>query len=111
MLQYCHCKNSRLRRFKEDLPLLPHLSPLLLLLLQSDNWAIWGAVAAARRRRPGGPLPHVVTSSIEHPAVLEALEAWRQLVRALRQGRENQLLGRSCAPGTCLCRAAPSLGF
>ncbi|GAB4817205.1 hypothetical protein N2152v2_004251 [Parachlorella kessleri] len=46
---------------------------------ESDNWAIWGAVMAARQRQPGGPPPHVVTSFIEHPAVLEALQAWQQL--------------------------------
>lgn len=53
---------------------------------EADNWAIVGAVMAARRRwRVGGgngdggdTLPHVVTTSIEHPAVLECLEALRR---------------------------------
>jgi hypothetical protein len=47
---------------------------------ESDAWAIWGAVAAARRRGGalpggGGGPPHVVTSAVEHPAVLECLRA------------------------------------
>jgi cysteine desulfurase len=45
---------------------------------ESDNWAIWGAVAAARARSIKGEqpssLPHVVTSSIEHPAILNQLK-------------------------------------
>jgi selenocysteine lyase/cysteine desulfurase len=60
---------------------------------ESDNMAIWGAVAAARKRagKPqragasggsnGGaapPLPHVVTSAVEHPAVLACLEALQE---------------------------------
>lgn len=50
---------------------------------ESDNWAIWGAVMAARKKGlPGGALPHVVTSAVEHPAVLECLEALKQQVKA-----------------------------
>ncbi len=40
---------------------------------ESDAWAIVGSVMAARQRS-GGRSPHVVTSSIEHPAVLRCLE-------------------------------------
>ena len=63
---------------------------------ESDNWALLGAVLAARQSGagaagsseaagsanagPGGLLPHVVSSCIEHPAVLECLEAWRRQV-------------------------------
>jgi cysteine desulfurase len=40
---------------------------------EADAWAIEGAVFAARRR--GAARPHVVTSAIEHPAVLATLAA------------------------------------
>ncbi|KAL4433218.1 hypothetical protein ABPG77_003266 [Micractinium sp. CCAP 211/92] len=40
---------------------------------EADAWAIWGAAMAARSRHGSGFLPHVVTSCIEHPAVLETL--------------------------------------
>lgn len=40
---------------------------------ESDNWAIWGAVMAHRQSVEG--LPHVVTSQIEHPAVLACLQS------------------------------------
>ena len=40
---------------------------------ESDNWAIWGAISAARAKAKGS-LPHVVTSSIEHPAILNQLK-------------------------------------
>lgn len=45
---------------------------------EADNWAIWGTVAAARRRHPGIK-PHVVTSAVEHPAVLQYLSALRDM--------------------------------
>ena len=43
--------------------------------------AIWGAVAAARQQRAAAGndssfMPHVVTTAIEHPAVLECLESF-----------------------------------
>ncbi|KXZ56275.1 hypothetical protein GPECTOR_1g240 [Gonium pectorale] len=57
---------------------------------ESDNWAIYGAVMAARQRQrqaggasssssysPSAP-PHVVTSAVEHPAVLVHLEHLQQ---------------------------------
>jgi cysteine desulfurase len=40
---------------------------------EADNWAIWGAIAAYRKENPGA-MPHVLTSAIEHPAVLEQLK-------------------------------------
>ncbi|KAL4448398.1 hypothetical protein ABPG75_005617 [Micractinium tetrahymenae] len=40
---------------------------------EADAWAIWGAVMAARKRHGNGVLPHVVSSCIEHPAVVETL--------------------------------------
>lgn len=45
---------------------------------EADNWAVWGAVAAYRSAHPG-TTPHVVTSAVEHPAVLEHLTALRDL--------------------------------
>lgn len=39
---------------------------------EADNWAIWGTVAKARARVPES-LPHVITSAVEHPAVLQCL--------------------------------------
>lgn len=48
---------------------------------ESNNWAIRGAVAAWQRQNPGST-PHVITSSIEHPAVLECLDAMVAQVRA-----------------------------
>jgi cysteine desulfurase len=52
---------------------------------EADNWAIWGAVMAARARMRHArahaesvPPPHVVTCAIEHPAVLVCLEALSQ---------------------------------
>eukprot|EP00879_Flechtneria_rotunda_P010596 GHRR01011076.1.p1 GENE.GHRR01011076.1~~GHRR01011076.1.p1 ORF type:complete len:369 (+),score=121.01 GHRR01011076.1:743-1849(+) len=39
---------------------------------ESNNWAIWGTVMARKDRVPG--LPHVVTTQIEHPAVLACLQ-------------------------------------
>lgn len=45
---------------------------------EADNWAIWGAVASYRRANPG-VTPHVITSAIEHPAILEQLESLRDL--------------------------------
>ncbi|KAK9817159.1 hypothetical protein WJX72_010537 [[Myrmecia] bisecta] len=40
---------------------------------ESDNWAIYGSVMAARAAKGAAFVPHVVTSNIEHPAVLECL--------------------------------------
>lgn len=60
----------------------PHVHPVVAGCLppsRSDNWAIWGAVAAARSRwgvAAGGACPrtpHVVASSVEHPAVIAYL--------------------------------------
>lgn len=45
---------------------------------EADNWAVWGAVAAYRRAHPGAT-PHVVTSAIEHPAVIEHLASLADL--------------------------------
>lgn len=46
---------------------------------ESNNWAIWGVVAAARKNR-GISVPHVVTSAVEHPAVLKYLAALKDQV-------------------------------
>eukprot|EP00887_Chlorella_sp_A99_P007572 scaffold28.g7572.t1 len=45
---------------------------------ESDNWAIVGAALAARRQRGPEFVPHIVTSAIEHSAVLELLAALSQ---------------------------------
>lgn len=57
---------------------------------ESDNWAIYGAMAAWRARhgrrqlQPCGPIgslmPHVVTTAVEHPAILVHLEHLRSQV-------------------------------
>ncbi len=57
---------------------------------ESDNWAIYGAVAAWRARRgqqqqqaggsAGSVVPHVVTTAVEHPAILVHLEHLRSQV-------------------------------
>ncbi|PNH01634.1 Cysteine desulfurase, partial [Tetrabaena socialis] len=57
---------------------------------ESDNWALYGAVALYRRRQllqlqqggaagaaAAGALPHVVASEVEHPAVLVHLQHLR----------------------------------
>lgn len=54
---------------------------------EADNHAIVGAIKAEEARRrlagvKGGPLPHVVTSNVEHPAIVECLEAARGCGRA-----------------------------
>ena len=50
---------------------------------ESDHWAIWGA----RTSKAGSPdpavTPHVVTSEIEHPAVLQYLRSLAKEVHAL----------------------------
>ena len=54
---------------------------------EADNHAIIGAVEAAEARRGGmgaastAPLPHVVTTNVEHPAVIECLEALQRAGR------------------------------
>ena len=50
---------------------------------EADNWAVLGAVRAGRRRlrasgRGDSAVPHVVTSTVEHPAVTECLRAWAE---------------------------------
>jgi hypothetical protein len=40
---------------------------------ESDNWAVMGAVEVGRRRLDEGGIPHVVTTAVEHPAVLNPL--------------------------------------
>jgi cysteine desulfurase len=41
---------------------------------ESDNTALAGVLWAARLRHPDGPAPHLITSAIEHHAVLHAAE-------------------------------------
>jgi cysteine desulfurase len=42
---------------------------------ESNNLALKGVAWAARLTRAGGPVPHIVTSAIEHHAVLHAADA------------------------------------
>jgi cysteine desulfurase len=42
---------------------------------ESNNTAIKGVARAAKLRHPEGPMPHIVTSAIEHHAALHAAEA------------------------------------
>ena len=42
---------------------------------ESDHWAIWGARAVQCSSHEASHVPHIVTSSIEHPAVLQYLQA------------------------------------
>ena len=56
---------------------------------EADGWVVWGATMAARRRaRASSPLPHVVATSVEHPAVLATLDR-----------RENERFGREGKSG------------
>lgn len=45
---------------------------------EADNWAIWSAICGYRMKHPDR-MPHVVSSVIEHPAVLVFLERLQQL--------------------------------
>ncbi|KAL3145998.1 hypothetical protein ABBQ38_015358 [Trebouxia sp. C0009 RCD-2024] len=45
---------------------------------ESDHWAIWGARACRPRASGGHQIPHIVTSAIEHPAVVQYLDALQQ---------------------------------
>ncbi len=42
---------------------------------ESDHWAVWGSRAAKRRALEAHQTPHIVSSTIEHPAVLQYLNA------------------------------------
>lgn len=48
---------------------------------ESDHWAIWGAITYTHRPFRDRQTPHIVTSAIEHPAVLQYLDALQQEVR------------------------------
>jgi cysteine desulfurase len=76
---------------------------------EADNWAIWGAVAAYRLEHPG-VTPHVISSTIEHPAVLEQLKQLKGLglityslagVDGYGVVATDQVLGHQ-TPNTCL---------
>ncbi len=42
---------------------------------ESDHWAIWGARTARRSALGPSKTPHVVSSTVEHPAVLQYLQS------------------------------------
>lgn len=48
---------------------------------ESDHWAIWGARARRQRVSGGHQTPHIITSAIEHPAVVQYLDALQQEVK------------------------------
>lgn len=48
---------------------------------ESDHWAIWGARACAQLAAGDCQTPHIVTSAVEHPAVIQYLDALHQEVR------------------------------
>lgn len=39
---------------------------------EADQWVLWSSIVSARRR--GLSKPHIVSSAVEHPAVLKNLE-------------------------------------
>lgn len=45
---------------------------------ESDHWAIWGARSCTNRPHRDCQTPHIVTSAIEHPAVLQYLDSLQQ---------------------------------
>ena len=50
---------------------------------ESDHWAIWGARPSGRDRSGQSVIPHIVTSAIEHPAVLQYLQSLAKEVHTL----------------------------
>ncbi|MGH9402374.1 MAG: cysteine desulfurase family protein [Terriglobia bacterium] len=75
---------------------------------ESDNTALFGMVEAASARLSGGR-PHVVTTSIEHPAVLNAAQALEKrgaAVAFVRPGSDGVIdpaeIGRALTPETAL---------
>ena len=48
---------------------------------ESDHWAIWGARACAKLVAGDPQTPHIVTSAIEHPAVIQYLDSLQEEVR------------------------------
>ncbi len=76
---------------------------------ESNNLALKGVAWAARLRNPGGPMPHVITTAIEHHAVLHAAESLRELgfsVTVLECDAEGVVspdaLRQAIRPETCL---------
>lgn len=76
---------------------------------ESNNLAVKGVAWAARLRQPDGPPPHIVTTAIEHHAVLHAVEALeRQGFTASYVGCDEQgivspaAIASAIRPETCL---------
>lgn len=76
---------------------------------ESDNLALRGVAWAARLRSPDGPAPHVVTTAIEHHAVLHTADALEQQgFRVTRVGVgadgivDPAEIAAAIEPGTCL---------
>lgn len=76
---------------------------------ESDNTALRGAAWAARLRDPSGPVPHIVTTTIEHHAVLHAADALeREGFAVTRVGCDAEglvspeAIAAAIRPGTCL---------
>lgn len=45
---------------------------------ESNNLALKGVAWAARQAKPDGPMPHLITTAVEHHAVLHAADALRE---------------------------------
>lgn len=76
---------------------------------ESDNLAVKGVAWAARLARPDGPMPHIVTTAIEHHAVLHAVDALEEQGFAVtRVGCDAQgvvsagAIREAIRPETCL---------
>ncbi len=76
---------------------------------ESGNLALKGVAWAARLANPDGPMPHLITTAIEHHAVLHAAESLRQvgfLVTVLECDADGliapETLRQAIRPETCL---------
>jgi len=76
---------------------------------ESNNLAIKGVAWEARLRQPDGPAPHIVTSAVEHHAVLHTVDALQRQGFAVsrvpcdRAGRvDPEDIAAAIRPETCL---------
>lgn len=76
---------------------------------ESNGLALKGAAWAARFRNPDGPAPHIITSDVEHHAVLHAADALEKMgflvtrVPVDREGRVDPAdVESAIEPNTCL---------
>ncbi|MGC4191609.1 MAG: cysteine desulfurase family protein [Thermomicrobiales bacterium] len=76
---------------------------------ESDNLALKGVAWAARLAHPAGPMPHIVTTAIEHHAVLHAADALEEQGFAVtripcdaRGVVRSEAIAAAIRPETCL---------